>query len=362
MSHQTPTRAELGKKQRRSRRRFALIAILLAAGTVGSLFCAAVFGRLEIPQSAVFHAIIQTLGVDSSYPVDSTWKVVVVNIRLSRIVLAALVGLALAVAGAAFQGILRNPLADPFTIGVSTGAAFGASLFIFLGLAGQTWIGLGLLPIAALAGALAALAGVIALAKINGQLRPETMVLAGIVVATFLSALISLIKSLDEESVAGIVFWVMGSFQGRGWIQVLFALPYFVAGLIMIGLYSRELDLLALGGVQAKQLGVDVDRVRLRILIGASLLTAAAVSVSGVIGFVGLVVPHLVRMTAGADHRPLLVLSGLLGAIALVWSDVAARTLLPGGEELPVGVVTALMGGPFFCLLLKWRKEVVSID
>ena len=202
-------------------------------------------------------------------------------------------------------------------------------------------------------GALVAFFAVIALGRIHGQLRRDTMFLAGIVVATFLSALISLIKSLNEESVASIVFWVMGSFQGRGWGHVAFVLPYLGAGLLIVWHYSRELDLLAMGDTQARQLGVASDRVRLKLMIGASLLTAGAVSVSGVIGFVGLVMPHLVRMTVGAAHRRLLMLAGLLGAMALLWSDVLARSLLPSGEELPVGVVTALMGGPFFCLLLK---------
>jgi iron complex transport system permease protein len=184
-------------------------------------------------------------------------------------------------------------------------------------------------------------------------MRRDTLVLAGIVVATFLSALIALIKALDEEAVSAIVFWVMGSFQGRGWIHVGFSLPYLLIGLYLVLSRSRELDILTLGEVQARQLGVEVEGVRRRLLVGASLLTAAAVSVSGVIGFVGLVIPHLVRLTMGASHQRLMVLSSFLGGLALLWSDVMARTLLPGGEELPVGVVTALVGGPFFCLLLR---------
>lgn len=330
--------------------------------TLASIFAAALFGRINVPASRVWDAIMSGLGIVHDPGMDASVQVVVFSIRLSRICLAAMVGLSLAVAGTAFQGILRNPLADPFTIGVSAGAAFGASVAIFFGMGGETFFGLGLLPVASLAGALVALFAVLALARTNGQLSPGTMVLAGIVVATFLSALISLVKSLDEESVSSIVFWVMGSLQGRGWTHVGFACPYVLAGLVIIGRYSRELDLLSLGGVQAKQLGVDVDRVRLRILVGASLLTAAAVSVSGVIGFVGLVVPHLIRMLIGAEHRRLLLLSGLLGATALIWSDLVARVLLPGGEELPVGVVTALIGGPFFCALLKSRKESMSLD
>lgn len=356
------TRESIRRRQATANRRFLALLVFLAALSLFSLFAACLFGRLPIPAGDVLKSILSGIGLTDQPVPDPTWKVVVFNIRLSRVCLAALVGMALAVAGAAFQGILRNPLADPFTIGVSTGAAFGASMAIFLGLGADAILGLGLLPLASLAGALAALFAVIALARVDGRLQRGTMVLAGIVVATFLAALISLLKSLDEDSVSSIVFWVMGSFQGRGWSHVGFALPYAAIGLILVGAYARELDLLSLGDTQARQLGVDVNRARFRILVGASLLTAAAVSVSGVIGFVGLVVPHLVRMTMGAEHRQLLVLSGLLGTTALVWSDVAARTLLPGGEELPVGVVTALLGGPFFCLLLKGKKEVGSLD
>lgn len=350
------TRDDILQLEDRAGKRFAVILSLLLLVSLFSLFGASLFGRLDIPASGVWKSLLAGSGLSGDTDLNPTWEVVVFNIRFSRICLSMLVGIALAVAGTVFQGILRNPLADPFTIGVSTGAAFGASLALFLGFGSRTFMGLGLLPLGSLAGAVAALFAVIALGRIDGQLRRGTMVLAGIVVATFLSALISLIKSLNEESVASIVFWVMGSFQGRGWTQVAFALPYMAVGLGIIWIYSRELDILSMGDTQARQMGVSTDRVRLRLLIGASLLTAAAVSVSGVIGFVGLVMPHLVRMTIGAEHRKLLVLSGLLGGIALLWSDVLARVLLPGGEELPVGVVTALMGGPFFCFLLKRQK------
>jgi len=210
-------------------------------------------------------------------------------------------------------------------------------------------------PLAALAGAMAALAIVIALSRAGGGLRRETLVLAGIVTATFLSALISLLKSLGEESVAGIVYWLMGGFAGRGFGHLAVFAPYFLAGLAIVARYSRELDILALGETQARMLGVKAARVRLYLLIGASLLAAASVAVAGVIGFVGLIVPHLARLTLGAEHRPLLAASALLGGILLVWSDVLARTVLPHGAELPAGVITALLGGPFFCLLLRAR-------
>lgn len=361
MSASDHTRDKIFQMEAQASRRFGYLLAFLLLGSIVSIFVASLFGRLDIPASGVGKSILAGMGIHADPALDTTWKVVVFNIRFSRICLSILVGMALAIAGTVFQGILRNPLADPFTIGVSTGAAFGASLALFFGLGSKTFFGLGLLPMGSLVGAMAALFAVIALGRIDGQLRRDTMVLAGIVVATFLSALISLIKSLNEESVASIVFWVMGSFQGRGWEHVGFALPYIAAGLVMIWIYSRELDILSMGDTQARQIGVDSERVRMRLMVGASLLTAGSVSVSGVIGFVGLVMPHLVRMTIGAEHRKLLVLSGLLGGIALLWSDVLARTLLPGGEELPVGVVTALMGGPFFCFLLKRRRTVYRV-
>ncbi len=360
--HAQQTKEQIKAEEKRARARFVLAALSLCGGVCLSVVLACAFGRMAIPAKGVVQAMLSWLGFGTPGSVDPTWQVIVCDIRLSRVVLSALVGGSLAVAGVAFQGILRNPLADPFTIGVSTGAAFGASLAIFFGLGASALWGLGLVPLASLGGALAALFTVIALARVSGRLRRDTMVLAGIVVATFLSALISLVKSLDEESVSSIVFWVMGSFQGRGWNHVAFAFPYLAVGMMLVGHNARELDILSLGDAQARQLGVDVNRVRLRFLVGASLLTAGSVSVSGVIGFVGLVVPHLIRMIAGPQHGRLLVLSGLLGAMALTWSDVAARTILPGGEELPVGVVTALLGGPFFCLLLKWKKEASAFD
>lgn len=347
------SRTELLRRQQAAATRFKWLVLLLLVAAGLSVFAACLFGPLPIPPLEVLSLLLQPFGLPASAGGQPVWHEVIWRLRLSRIVLAFLVGLALAVAGTTFQGLLRNPLADPFTLGVSTGAACGASLAIFFGLSSRSFWGLGLLPLAALAGALTALALVLALGRVHGQLRRDTLVLAGIVVATFLSALISLIKSLDEESVSNIVFWVMGSFQGRGWSHVLFALPYLAAGLGLVAWQARELDLLALGELQARQLGVEVNQARHRLLVGASLLTAGAVAVSGIIGFVGLIVPHLLRLLLGAEHRPLLVTAALLGGLLMIWSDVVARSILPGGAELPVGVVTALLGGPFFCLLLR---------
>ncbi len=287
---------------------------------------------------------------------EATALAVFFHIRIARILLAGLVGLGLSLAGTAFQGLLLNPLADPFTLGVAAGAAFGASLAISLGLGGALWGALGLVPLAALAGAVAALLLVLALGAMAGRWQHGTLILAGVIVSAFLSSLISLVKFLYADSLSTIVFWIMGSLAARGWAHLLFALPYVLAGSLVLFFYARELNLLALGDGPAQQLGLRVGRVRLILLLAASLITAGAVAVSGIIGFVGLIVPHLMRLVVGPDHRRLLPAAALAGAALLIAADTLARGLLPYGQELPVGIITALLGGPFFCYLLKVTK------
>lgn len=346
--------ATVHRRRRTDRRRFVAALLIMGLGLAISLALATGIGRLHIDWQTQAAVILGKLGLPLAAP-DHTTQVIIWDIRLSRVMLAGLVGASLATAGVVFQGLLLNPLADPFTLGVSTGAAFGVALLMTLGVGGS-YLGLSPLPLGALVGAMATLAAVLILSRESGRFRKESLILAGIVVSTFLSALISLVKSLDEESLSAIVFWIMGSFSGRGWIHVGFLVPYAAAGLAVCACHHRELDLLALGEEQSQHLGVAVSQVRLRLLLGASLLTAGAVAVSGVIGFVGLVVPHLVRVLAGPSHGRLLALSALTGALIVIWADVLARVLLPGGQELPVGVVTALLGGPFFFYLLKTRR------
>lgn len=332
--------------------RLALFAMLLAVPV--SVLAGCLAGPYPVP----WQAVLGILAGGREY--DPAFVTVVVQMRFFRVILAWLVGAGLAMSGVAFQGVLKNPLAEPFTLGVSGGAAFGAAMALGLGWnlgwAGAAFFpGLSVVPLCALAGSLLALAAALALSRGAGGASRETLVLAGIVVSAFLSACISLFKALNEESTASIVFWIMGGFQGRGATDVWLYLPYFGLGTLVVWRYSRELDVLALGEAQAVQLGVDAARVRVRLLAAASIMAGAAVSVCGVIGFVGLAVPHLVRLAFGASSRGLLALSGMLGGTLLVWSDIVARTILPGGAELPVGVVTALLGGPFFLFLLKRR-------
>lgn len=338
-------------------------AALAVAALVFSAALSLVYGAFALEPRVVWGIVGHAVGLCPLPPEaaqNAALSVVVLELRLGRIVLALFVGAALAISGVVYQGVLRNPLADPFTLGVSSGAAFGASFAIAGGFGAVQLLpffpALSGLPLAALGGAFLALFIVLTLGRTGGTLRRETLVLAGVVVSTFLSALVSLIKSLDEESVVSIVFWIMGSLQGRGWQHVGLFLPWFLLGLLPVVRYARELDILSLGDIEARQLGMDAGRVRLWLLLGAGALTGGAVAVSGVVGFVGLVVPHLVRLVIGDAHRPLLLVSALLGALLLLWSDVAARTLLADGAELPVGVVTALVGGPFFCFLLRKKS------
>ncbi len=336
----------------------------LAALCLVSVPLACAFGSLRVEFTDVFRVLFSAL---SGTPVSEgatvispgglpqlldarALSLVVADLRLPRAILSLAAGAGLAVSGAVFQGILRNPLADPFTLGVSGGAAFGAALAISLGLTGA-FFGFGL-PLAAFAGAAAALGAVLVLGRIGGGFQRETLVLAGVVVSAFLAALIALVKALDEASVTGIVFWIMGSFQGRGWPETALLAPGLLVGGGAAFLLRRELDMLSLGDQAARHLGLAAARTRLVLLLAAGAITAGCVAVSGIIGFVGLIVPHLCRLVLGAEHRRLLPAAALCGGLLLLWSDTAARSLLPGGVELPVGVITALLGGPFFCFIL----------
>jgi iron complex transport system permease protein len=333
-----------------------VLAVIVAA------FISSGLGSFKTPYRSILRLWAAPFFPALAAGMDSTVRYIVINVRLARICLSFLVGGALGLAGTVYQGVLLNPLADPFTLGISTGAAFGASLAILVGLGGAHFLGVSALPAAAFAGALLALYLVYMLGSIDGQIHAVTIVLAGIIVSTFLSAMISLLKSLNEDSVSTIVFWIMGSLAGKSWAHVLLVLPYLAAGTIAVCCFTRELDLLSLGDIQAQQLGVNVQQVRFWLLLTASLITASAVAVSGIIGFVGLVIPHLMRLALGPKHRVLVPAALLSGGLLVLISDSIARTILPGGEEIPVGVVTALIGGPFFCYLLLRRKQQLRLQ
>jgi len=289
---------------------------------------------------------------DMLFLVKETNAAIIWDIRLPRILCAFLVGGGLAVSGTIFQSVLINPLADSYTMGVSTGAAFGASIAIFINIMGA---GFGI-PVSAAAflGAVLTLSVVMALSKVKGYLSPVNLILSGIIVSSILSAGITLIKNAAGENVAAIVGWMMGSLSSSNWRDVLLVLPVTAAGVAVSTYFANSLNILSMGDDEARYLGVDPENSRRIFLTASSMITAACVSVSGIIGFVGLIVPHMLRLILGADNRKLIPFSMLLGGQLLLAADTAARTIL--SREIPVGVITTLLGGPFF-LFIFIRKN-----
>jgi iron complex transport system permease protein len=266
------------------------------------------------------------------------------------VALAAVVGAALAASGAVFQGLFRNPLADPAIIGVSSGAALGAiAVIVFAGSGALAAFGV---PLAAFAGALLTAFLVYRLARIGPTVHVATLLLAGIAVAAVISSAMSLVMSFSGEQVRDIYAWLLGGLVGQGWAAIGAVVPLVALGVAAAALTAHDLNLLSLGEERAAQLGVEVARLKRRTLAVGALLAACAVSVAGVIGFVGLMTPHLLRMVVGADHRRLLPAVLLAGPTLLILADLVARTVLTP-QELPVGIVTALLGGPFFLYLLR---------
>ncbi len=282
-----------------------------------------------------------------------TGTLIVFGIRLPRIVLCIIAGSTLAICGAALQGLFKNPLCDPHILGVSSGAGLGAAIAIALGLG---HIGFTLAPITLMAfvfGGISVLL-VIMLARIRGRVSNISLLLAGIAVSAFMSAGILLVMRLNQDHMENIIFWTMGSLNSTGWGHVLWSFPFALVSIIGILCYTRELDMLSQGEESALHGGVNVAKTRTMLLIFTTLGTASVVSVTGVIGFVGLMMPHVVRMIFGPSHRSLLPLSALLGALFLLVMDTLARTIaMP--QEIPVGILTALCGAPFFLYILRRR-------
>ncbi|MCP4746215.1 MAG: iron ABC transporter permease [Desulfobacteraceae bacterium] len=331
----------------------AFLLVLLAGVLLLEIIFATASGYLNIKFWDVARIVFAKLfGInDSIGHLDEVALAAVWEVRLPRVLTAALVGSGLAVSGAVFQAILLNPLADPYTLGISAGAAFGASLALVFNTA---LIGIWTVPIFAFGGAAATLAAVIYLTASSGDYTSGNLILSGIIVAAILSAGVSLLKFLADEQVSIIIFWLMGSFASKTWGEVVLAATAVIFGVAVCFFFSRDLNLLALGGRAAGSLGVSPRRISLVLLITASLVASVCVSVSGIIGFVGLLIPHIVRFLTGPDNRRLIPVSALLGACLLLFADTVIRTALP--NEIPIGVVTALIGGPVFCYIYRKRQ------
>ncbi|MGH3443488.1 MAG: FecCD family ABC transporter permease [Nitriliruptorales bacterium] len=308
-------------------------------------------GPAGLPWHAVLADILDLLpGIDLG-GLDGRAAAILWQLRVPRVVLGALVGGMLAIAGAGYQGVFRNPLADPYLLGVAAGAGLGATLAIVSG------SGRAILPVAAFAGAVMGVAATYALGRSVGGRSTDSLILAGVAVAAFLTAIQTFVQQRHADTLREVYGWILGRLLTAGWSDVRAILPYVVVAAAVILAHRRLLDVLSVGPAEADSLGVHAARVRLLVVVAATLGTAAAVSVSGLIGFVGIVVPHTVRLVAGTSYRVVLPVSAALGAAFLVTADVVARTLVSPGE-LPIGVVTAFVGAPFFIFVLRTRRRV----
>ena len=332
----------------------ALLVLVLAVGLVSLSL-----GPVDIPVSHVTWIVLSAIGIDVP-EFGRTEQLVIEQIRLPRIIVGAAVGMALGIAGATMQGLFRNPMADPGIIGVSAGGALGAVVAIATGLTGLFFLAL---PVFAFVGAMAAAFVVYGIAVVGGHFSMATLLLAGVAVNAFLGAVVSAIILFlpDNEALREILFWLAGGLDSRSWEHVRIAGPLIISSAVILLLMARDLNLLMLGDDEARSMGVRVGATRIVLLAAAALATGAAVAVSGTIAFVGLVIPHILRLLLGPDNRVLIPMSALGGAAFVILADTVARMIIEPAE-FRVGVLTAFVGAPFFILLLiKNKRQVYSL-
>jgi iron complex transport system permease protein len=331
--------------------------LIAVVAVVGAILVGVSQGSTDIPFTTVVRILaLKTLGLGSADWRES-WEEIVWQVRLPRVLLAGLVGATLAFSGAGYQGVLRNPLADPYLIGVAAGAGLGATIVIVSPVP-YAFGTLSLVPPAAFAGAVLAVAISYGLARSGGVAPAVTLILAGVAVSAAASSVTYFLMMANRDQALSVNAWLLGGFNTATWQKVGIVLPYSLVGGAIVLASTRLLNVLQLDEEQAQQLGVPVERVKLLVIVAASLATAAAVSVSGLIGFVGLIVPHAVRLLWGFDYRRLVPMSMAAGAVFLILADVAAHSL-PWSEETPVGVITAFCGAPFFLWLLRRHHRAV---
>lgn len=330
------------------RARVRTTAAVLAVLSVIAALIAMCVGAARLPLGDVINALRAAISGEGTGAAHA----IVIGVRLPRIISSYIVGMALSVCGACMQGLFHNPMADPHMLGVSSGAAFGVALCAVLG-GGAL---MGLTGLFAFTFAVAAVMLVLALSRANGRVSTTSLILAGVAVSALLTAFTSGLMVIDREKLENVYMWTMGSFTSSSWSKLCVAAPIIILGTLSIIAFARDLNALLMGESDAQHLGINVRRVRLILLLLTTLVTATAVSISGVICFVGLMVPHAMRIMCGSDHRGLMPLSALAGGLYLMVMDTLARTLLMP-LEIPIGVLTALVGGPFFLYLLKRRNE-----
>lgn len=322
---------------------------------VGVVLFAVSSGSVSIPITATANILLSGLTDTAVAPnIPTAWDTILWKFRLPRVFLAAIVGAALAMSGAAYQGLFRNPLADPYLVGVASGAGLGATITILAG--APVFLGvISLVPISAFVGGAIAVSISYMVARTSQGARLTTLILAGTAISAFTTAISSILLLTSDPNLRPVLSWLLGSFISSTWQQCMIVLIYFLPGIFVILVLGRTINVLQLGEEQAAMLGVNVERTKLWLVGAATLVTASAVSFNGLIGFVGLIAPHVVRLIWGGDYRFLLPMAALVGAAFLVVADLVARTIFSPGE-LPVGIITALCGTPFFLYLLRRRN------
>jgi iron complex transport system permease protein len=321
-------------------------------------------GSVGVPPAATGRILLDKLPFISLAPAPGVdgdiyegWQTIIWDLRLPRVLLAGLVGASLSIAGATYQGLFRNPLADPYLIGVAQGSALGAVIGFLLPITGAG-LSLGVVPLMAFLGALGSVGVVYSLARVGKTLPMSTLILAGVALGALLGAIVAYLTLTSGHIMRSILFWLSGSFALSQWSEVRIVLPVMLAASGVLILFSRSLNIMQLDEEQAQQLGVNVEWLKVGLLTVATLITAAAVSFVGIIGFVGIIVPHAVRLIWGPDYRFLLPLSMVCGAILLILGDLLARTVV-APSEIPIGVITAMAGAPFFLYILRKRARML---
>lgn len=313
-------------------------------------------GAASIPITDIIDIILsRLLGIGTKDILSHSSNVIVWEIRLPRIILAALVGAALSMSGAVYQGLFRNPLADPYLIGVAGGAGLGATIILISPIPAY-WGGMNLVPLSAFIAGIAAVTIAYILARTGGVASTTTLILAGVAITSLASSGTTFLLMNSDQDVRPVLAWLFGSFASSSWQDIYLIIPYLIPSLLVALAYGRVLNVMQLDEQQGKQLGLNIERIRILLISSASLATAAAVSVSGLIGFVGLIAPHTTRLIWGHDHRSLLPMSMIVGAIFLIIADLIARISLPP-NEFPVSIITALVGAPFFLYLLRQKRN-----
>ncbi|WP_409227879.1 FecCD family ABC transporter permease [Gudongella sp. SC589] len=321
----------------------------------------ATIGSASISTIDVYRVVaskIPVLGelVDSNSITPSQHSIIW-SVRLPRLLLGVIVGAGLSISGASFQGLLKNPMADPYILGISSGAALGAAIAIILKLE-AAFLGFSGISILAFVGALIAVTLVYNIGRIRSQVPVTTLLLAGVAVGQFLTAITSLLMVIYNRDMTKIIYWTLGSLAGKGWNPITTMSVPIIAAMVILLFFSRDINIMLTGEESAKSLGVNVERIKVYILLLGTFITSMAVSISGIIGFVGLIIPHIVRLIVGPDHRILLPASAVVGSIFMVFTDTIARTVI-SPMEIPVGIITAIFGGPFFIYLLRSKKKAL---